>query len=200
MRRLLTVLLLVSGGQALAVDTVTCTHCTGLQSTQFFGASILRDLHGPGVISSSNSNHTSIFVNVPSLNRTSLVQISRGTDITYAWGIPIIVTNNDDWKIRATWTDDNLSTIILYIPNSGMGAVQEAFMEEEDEHNGEENIPVSEFNDLPGFDVNAIWNLVYQGSTGIVSGINVSGWSFNVSGPLPTPIVTVVECAYHSGC
>lgn len=193
-------LLLPCSAFAASIPSVDCSGCRTLTDFGNYGAAVLYQAVGVGGPSAGSDR---VWVANPSTGKRAFVDIDTPMRFSMFYGFSIPVPDLTKQEINATWSNGSGSAS-YELPVEVIDAIGDSIDTELDIHRDdspgdEEDIPQQEFQALPGFN-GGPWQYRYLHANPYTL-INGS-WEFSVHGVLnsPTPIVNVVECAWHDGC
>ena len=196
-RLLLSVVLTLSSGLVLAVEpTVNCSGCVSLKDFGNFGAAQL--FRSTGALSATVGNDRIWVVN-PETGKRVFVDLDTPMTSTFLFGIPIPIPDFTQTEVNATWSNGSNADVWI-LPNEVVVAMGECIdMAESD---ATPAVTAEELPDLAGFNDSYVWQFI--GAAGGVSPgrLAFNQWAFSVlyiSGG-PTPVVTIIECAWSSAC
>ena len=185
---------------AASVPSVACFDCRTLDDFGNYGAAVLYQAVGVGGPATGSDR---VWVVNPSTSKRAFVDIDSPMRIGIFYGFSLPVPDLTRQEINATWGDGSGSAS-YELPVEVIDAIGDTIDIEQDIHRDdspgvEEDIPQQEFRALPGFN-GGPWQYRYPNLNPYML-IN-GNWEFSVHRVLssPTPIVNVVECAWHDGC
>ena len=194
---LLSVVLMLSSGVALAVDpTVDCAGCVSLRDFGNFGAAQL--YRATGTLSATVGNDRIWVVN-PATGQKAFVDLDTPVELIYFMGIPIPIPDFAQTEINATWLDGSQSSTWI-LPVEIVIAIAECI--ELAESDATPEVTAEEVAELPGFNDAYVWQFIGADGGILPQQLMYNLWSFSVlygSGG-GVPLVTVFECAWSSAC
>ncbi len=183
------------------IPTVECSGCSRLQDFGNFGAAQLYQAVG---ISGPATGSDRVWVHNPRTARRAFVDVDTPVRMAMAYGITFPIPDLTRQEINVTWGDGS-GSLVYELPVEVIEAIGDAVGAEWDVHADDPpassggDIPWQEFDGLPGFNGDP-WRYLELNLNPytLVNG----GWVFSVQRlpDSPTPLVRVVECAWHDGC
>jgi hypothetical protein len=197
-------ILLLAGVSSALADTlpaVDCSGCATLNDFGNYGAAVLYQAVG---VSGPAVGSDRIWVRNPNTGKKAFVDVDTPVRLAIIYSVTVPLPDFTKQEVNVTWSNGSASAA-YELPVEIIDAIGETLNAEYGAHAAEPSeaqepeIPLEEFDRLPGFNGNP-WQYMYlpQIPFTLING----GWEFSVqrvSGSV-TPVVEVVECAWHSGC
>ena len=186
---------------AQTIPTVTCSGCESLNDFGNYGAAVLYQAVG---VTGPMVGSDRIWVRNPVTGRRAFVDMDLPMRIVMLYGFSAPIPDLTRQEVNVTW-DNGAASAAYELPVEVIDAIGDSLESEflihqnETPATPEQEMPAPEFDALPGFNGEP-WR--YQNLPLIPYTLMNNGWEFNVqyvSGSA-TPVVEVVECAWHSGC